>query len=131
MKCIVVTPEKTEIDQEASFVVAPLYDGEYGIGAGHTPVVARIGAGELRITSPDGTKTAWFIEGGFLEVGDGIVSILTNQVLTREDVSREKAQSQLDAAKALPQTNADTTALKEKAISAARGLMAVAEKWGR
>ena len=48
MKCVAVTPEKTVFDLEVDFVVVPLYDGEYGVGVDHSPVVGRIGAGELR-----------------------------------------------------------------------------------
>ena len=131
MKCIVVTPEKTEIDREASFVVIPLYDGEYGIGKGHTPVVARIGAGELRITSADGGNAAFFIEGGFLEVSGEVVSILTDRVLVPEQVSLEEAESRLQKANALPQTNSDLAALKEKALVGARGMLFAARKWSK
>ena len=131
MKCIVVTPEKTEIDQDASFVVAPLYDGEYGIGQGHTPVVARIGAGELRITAPDGSKSVFFIEGGFLESSGEVVSILTNRVLTPDEVTREKAQADLAAARALDQSTSELFVQKEKAIRIARSMDATARKWGK
>ena len=48
MKCIVVTPEKTLVDEDAKFIVAPLYDGEYGIDSDHAPVVGRLGVGEMR-----------------------------------------------------------------------------------
>ena len=129
MKCIVVTPERTEIDREASFVVVPLYDGEYGIGKGHTPVVARIGAGELRITSADEEKASFFIEGGFLEVSGEVVSILTDRVLLPEQVSLEEAEGRLQKAKELPQTNSDLAAMKEKALVGARGMLLAARKW--
>ncbi len=34
IKCVVVTPEATSLEQEADFVVVPLFDGEKGIAAG-------------------------------------------------------------------------------------------------
>ena len=131
MKCIVVTPEKTEVDQETSFVVIPLYDGEYGVGLGHTPVVARIGAGELRITAPDGTKSVSFIDGGFLEVSGDVVSILTNRFFRPDVVSLERARADFEAAKALPLSNPELIAMREKAFVSARSMMAVARKWGK
>ena len=131
MKCIVVTPEKTEIDREASFVVVPLYDGEYGIGRGHAPVVARIGAGELRITSAEEGNAAFFIEGGFLEVSGETVSILTDRILLPEQVTLEEAKSRLQKAKELPQSNSDLAAIKEKAMTGARGMLFAAQKWGK
>ena len=131
MKCIVVTPERTEIDREASFVVVPLYDGEYGIGKGHTPVVARIGAGELRITSAEEGNAAFFIEGGFLEVSGETVSILTDRDLLPEQVTLEEAESRLQEAKGLPQSNPDLAAMKEKAMTGARGMLFAAQKWSK
>ena len=50
MQCIVITPEKSLIDEPAEFVALPLVDGEIGITQGRTPLVGRLGAGELRIT---------------------------------------------------------------------------------
>ena len=102
-----------------------------GIGKGHTPVVARIGAGELRITSADGGNVAFFIEGGFLEVSGEVVSILTDRVLVPEQVSLEEAESRLQKANALPQTNSDLAALKEKALVGARGMLFAARKWSK
>lgn len=131
MKCIVVTPEKTEVDREASFVVVPLYDGEYGIGHGHTPVVGRIGAGELRITTPEGENIPLYIEGGFMEVAHETVSILTSRALTKEKVTLQGAKEVFQAARAKPQSTPELTAIKEKAVAAARRQMAVAEKWGK
>ncbi len=112
-------------------MVAPLFDGEYGIGPGHTPVVARIGAGELRITAADGVKSAYYIEGGFVEVSGEVISILTDRILPNEKVSLEVAESQLQAAKALPHSNAELAALRDKAVLNARRMLAAAQKWNR
>ena len=49
MQCIVVTPERTIYDQPAQFVALTLYDGEIGVAPGHTPLIGRLGYGEMRI----------------------------------------------------------------------------------
>ena len=36
LHCIVVTPEKAELEQKADFVALPLYDGEIGFAPGRT-----------------------------------------------------------------------------------------------
>lgn len=56
LKCIVVTPEKTALDQLANFVVVPLFDGEFGVGPGHSPMIGRLGYGELRIRAANGNR---------------------------------------------------------------------------
>ena len=49
LQCVVVTPEATVIDTPAEFVALPLYDGEVGIAPGRSPLIGRLGYGELRI----------------------------------------------------------------------------------
>ena len=84
MRCVVVTPEMTVLDQEATFVSLPLYDGELGIASGHTPLIGRIGGGELRIsTETDGKSdiVRYYVEGGFVEVLDDTVTLLTGRAV--------------------------------------------------
>ena len=55
LKIVIVTPETTTLDQEADFVVLPMFDGESGISANHAPMIGRLGPGELRVK--DGNNT--------------------------------------------------------------------------
>ena len=52
LQCVVVTPEATVIDTPAEFDALPLYDGEAGIAPGRSPLIFRLGYGELRIRRP-------------------------------------------------------------------------------
>ncbi len=67
LNCIVVTPEQTVCEKPADFVVATLFDGEIGIAPGHSPLIGRLGYGELRIRRGEETDR-FYIEGGFVEV---------------------------------------------------------------
>ena len=58
LQCIVVTPEATVLDRQAEFVALPLYDGEIGIGRGHSPLIGRLGYGEMRLDSERATASA-------------------------------------------------------------------------
>jgi F-type H+-transporting ATPase subunit epsilon len=63
-------------DGPADMVVAPAWDGELGILHGHAPMLALMGSGSLRVT--DGTTESRFlVEGGFLQVADDVVTILS------------------------------------------------------
>ena len=60
LQCIVVTPERTWLDELVESVVLPAYDGEIGILPGHTPLIARLGYGELRTkTGGPSSATSW------------------------------------------------------------------------
>ena len=49
LNCIVVTPEATALEAKADFVALPLYDGEIGSAGGHSPMIGRLGFGEMRL----------------------------------------------------------------------------------
>ncbi len=44
VRCVVVTPEKTELDVKCDSLIVPLFDGELGILAGRAPMVDDLGS---------------------------------------------------------------------------------------
>ena len=82
LTCIVVTPEATAVQQTADFVALPLYDGEIGIAPSHSPLIGRLGYGELRIRSGS-VVTRYYVDGGFVHVVDNVVSVLTSRAIRR------------------------------------------------
>ncbi|MDR1957633.1 MAG: ATP synthase F1 subunit epsilon [Planctomycetaceae bacterium] len=127
MKCIVVTPDKTVLDVEASFVALPLVDGEIGIGPKHTPIIGRLGYGELRIKSGSDTK-AYYVESGFVEVLNDVVTLLTDSAIEASDIDLDSSQQVLTEALAKPAHNEALTTLKEQSVAAARAQRRIAQK---
>jgi len=127
MQCIVVTPEKSLLDELADFVVVPLADGEIGIGPGHTPLIGRLGAGELRITH-EGKTSRYYVESGFVEVVSDVVTLLTNRAVSAGDLKAEVLQVQLDAARERPARTADEIEQRERAVALARAQLRVARR---
>jgi F-type H+-transporting ATPase subunit epsilon len=77
MKVSVISPESVLFEGEASSVVAPAFDGEVGILENHAPMMTLLGTGSLRLDGASG-KT-FNIEGGFLQVVDNNVRIVTEK----------------------------------------------------
>jgi len=127
MKCIVVTPEATILDVEATFVALPLYDGEIGIGKNHTPLVGRLGYGELRIYS-DKETTSYCVEGGFVEILNNVVSLLANRVVPSNALDIEESRVELDTALRKTAKTVDQLNLKEQNVAAARAQFRLAQK---
>lgn len=71
-----ITPESTVYEGEADMVVLPAWDGEMGILRGHAPMMALLGEGELRVTR-DGAEKKFYVSGGFMQVTDDVVSVLS------------------------------------------------------
>jgi F-type H+-transporting ATPase subunit epsilon len=97
LRCVVVTPERALLDQEADFVALPMFDGELGVLPGRAPLIGRLGYGELRVRKGQETRR-YFVDGGFVEVRDNAVSVLTARALKPEEINVEAARQALSSA---------------------------------
>lgn len=80
-----VTPEKLLRSAEVHMVVVPGTEGDFGVLAGHSPMMSTIRPGEIAIyASADATPERVRIEGGFAEVDESGLTILAEKA---EDVT--------------------------------------------
>jgi len=80
LKVSVISPEQTLFEGEAESVTAPAFDGSLGILTGHAPMVTLLGNGELRLEGSSAAGGRRFtVEGGFLQVADDHVRIVTER----------------------------------------------------
>jgi F-type H+-transporting ATPase subunit epsilon len=77
LKVSVISPEQMLFEGEAASVVAPAFDGEVGILTGHAPMMTLLGRGMLRIEGGGGGPERFRIDGGFLQVADDQVRVVT------------------------------------------------------
>lgn len=77
LRLAVVSPEKVLYEGDAEGVVVPAHDGEVGILPGHAPMMALLGTGPLRIAG--GKAPAITVSGGFLQVADNVVRVVTEK----------------------------------------------------
>lgn len=78
LKVSVISPENVLFEGSVDSVVAPAFDGEIGILKGHAPLMTLLGKGELRLGDL-GTGRRYAIEGGFLQVADDEVRVVTEK----------------------------------------------------
>jgi F-type H+-transporting ATPase subunit epsilon len=100
LRCVVVTPEATVFDREVEFVALPLYDGEIGIGRGHSPLIGRLGYGEMRFRTAAGQTERYYLDGGFVQVVGNVVSVLTAQAILATAIDPSIAAERLRMAHA-------------------------------
>ncbi|HEY7703993.1 MAG TPA: F0F1 ATP synthase subunit epsilon [Acidimicrobiia bacterium] len=81
----VVSPEATVWSGEATFVVARTPDGEIGIMADHEPVMAALVTSAVLIEGADGSRTTVGVHGGFLQVVNNEVTLLTDRAQVATD----------------------------------------------
>jgi len=127
LHCVVVTPEQTALDQDAEFVALPLFDGEIGIGPNHSPLIGRLGYGEMRIKAGGTTKTL-YVDGGFVEVAGNVVSVLTNRAVPATKVDGGAAEMQLASALRQRATTAEQLDIRDRQIAQARAQLRIARR---
>ena len=127
LQLIVVTPEETVRDTPADFVALPLFDGEAGVSPGRSPMIGRLGFGELRLIE-GGETSRYYVEGGFVQVADNVVSVLTNRVVLAAELDVETAAEDLAAARARPANTPELMEIRDQSELAARAQLRVARR---
>jgi len=95
----IITPESVELDTTADSVVVTALDGELGILPRHAPLVAALGAGELRYKSGSNVARV-FVASGFCEVRDNTVRIVADASERPEDIDVDRAERAKERARA-------------------------------
>ncbi len=84
----------------AQMLVARTVDGDIGVMAGHSPLLAQLREGfAARIIEPNGTVLGVAVHGGFLSVTKDGVSILAEDAQLSEEIDVTKARAAYEAAK--------------------------------
>jgi len=125
LHCVIVTPEKTVLDLQAASIMLPLDDGSRGIAVGHAPFIGRLGTGEVRMSGVAGgnssqTSLRTFVEGGFVEVGQDTVTIITQQAVDTTTLDAADAQRELTRLTSERATGDEAIAARMAAERAAR-----------
>ena len=82
-----VSPEKLAFSGEVDQVDVPGVEGDFGVLAGHAPVVAAIRPGILTITA-GGTHQKVIVLGGLAEMSESGLTVLADVATSLEDLDR-------------------------------------------
>lgn len=127
IQLVIVTPEKTTLDQLVDAVTLTLYDGEAGVLPGHAPMIGRLGPGELR-ARVGSEESRYYVEGGNVQVENNVVSVLTAQSMGVEEIDVAAAKASLKAAEAESASTPVLAEMKQKAIAQAQAKIRIAAK---
>ncbi len=76
----IITPTAVFFEGQAVSVVAPGALGYLGILRNHAPFITTVSKGNLTFRDPEGKTQTFKVEGGFLEVLNNRVLVLTDKV---------------------------------------------------
>jgi F-type H+-transporting ATPase subunit epsilon len=84
-----ISQEKTLFEGEAKMVVMDGQDGQLGIVQGHSPLLAILKPGPVRMIQDSGEEV-FFTNGGFAEVQPESITILVDSAVRADDLDEAK-----------------------------------------
>jgi len=126
-----VTPDRILLDATAQAVELPAMSGYMEALYGHAPLLAELGAGEVRLHGGSSGDEVFFVAWGFVEVLPERVTILAETALHPNEINVSEAEAELkhseelwneagDDGEKYDEANAITRVAEEK-IASARG----------
>ena len=94
-----VSPEKLAFSGEVDQVDVPGVEGDFGVLAGHAPVVAAIRPGILTVIT-GGTKQKIIVLGGLAEMSDKGLTVLADVATSLQDLDRAAFAEQISGIEA-------------------------------
>jgi F-type H+-transporting ATPase subunit epsilon len=94
MQLSVVTPMGSKVDTVVTQVTVPGELGDMGILPGHRALLSSLGVGTLSYTA-DGRVAYLAVSGGYVEVDDGGVIVVTETAEAPEDIDLDRAKAAL------------------------------------
>ena len=83
-----VAPEKLLFSSEVTQVDVPGAEGDFGVLAGHAPMVATVRPGILVVYGEAGEQLRIVVNGGFAEVGPSGLTVLADAAVPLEEFDR-------------------------------------------
>lgn len=90
-----VSPEKLLASQPVDMVVVPGAEGDFGVLAGHAPMISTVRPGIIEVHDGDRVVNRVFVAGGFAEVTATRCTVLAEQAVPVAEIDRAKAEQEL------------------------------------
>ncbi|MDQ3145374.1 MAG: ATP synthase F1 subunit epsilon [Actinomycetota bacterium] len=113
-----VSPERILYSGDAEMVVARTTDGEIAFLTGHAPFIGALGIGTVKVVGGDAGEERAAVHGGFVEVSNDRVSILSDVAELASQIDANRARRALEAAEGAADDETDGEA--EAALRRAR-----------
>jgi F-type H+-transporting ATPase subunit epsilon len=99
-QCVIVTPEQQALDESASQVIVPAWDGQIGILTGRAPLLVKLGVGPLKVDLASGQSRTFFVDSGIGQMKGEKLTILTNDAIPADQIDVESARAEYAEAEA-------------------------------
>jgi F-type H+-transporting ATPase subunit epsilon len=94
----IATPERLLSREKAIRAQIPAKDGYIGVLPDHAPLLSELGIGALTYATPGNQLFSLAIAGGFLEIKDNVVRVLSDTAEKAQEIDVSKAEQALKEA---------------------------------
>ncbi|AWU94523.1 F0F1 ATP synthase subunit epsilon [Azospirillum ramasamyi] len=117
-----VSPEKLLKSQPVDMVVVPGSEGDFGVLAGHSPMISTVRPGVIDVYEGDRVVDRVFVAGGFAEVTEARCTVLAEEAVALTDLDRATVEKQIkDLSEDLDDSKSDAErAVAESKLAVAR-----------
>ncbi len=129
-QCSIITPQETAFDGKITYATFQAWDGQEGILSQRSPLLTKLGIGIVRLDLEAGGKAWFLLDGGFAQMQEGVLMLLSSNAMTSDSVSLAEAQSELDDANARVVTGTEDREARERAQQWARAKVTFAKTTG-
>lgn len=95
IKFELVSPERLLLDQNVDMVVVPGSEGQFGVLAGHTPMISAVKPGVIDVHDGGQITARIFVSGGFAEVVPERVTVLAEDAQPVGEIDRTKVEGRI------------------------------------
>lgn len=94
----IATPERLLAREKAIRAQIPAKEGYIGVLPDHAPLLSELGIGAMTYTTPEDHRFSLAIRGGFLEINNNIVRVLTDIAEKADEIDVSQAEKDLKRA---------------------------------
>ena len=92
MTITLCSPDTAEAEISAAEIILPGAGGVFTVQADHTPMLTTLIPGVLEISTEEGKKIFYAINGGFVEIKDNTVKVLAEMLEAGEEIKLSRAE---------------------------------------
>ncbi|MCP4640334.1 MAG: F0F1 ATP synthase subunit epsilon [bacterium] len=93
IKVEICAPERDPLRFEAKRVVLPGAEGVFTVLPGHTTLLSKLATGPMALETKDGQEMFFALNGGFTEINQNRVLVLTQTAETAEEIDAARAEA--------------------------------------
>lgn len=116
----IITPVRTALQAAVSSIQLPAVAGEMEILPGHADLIAAVANGELIYKPENGEAQSLFVGGGFLQVENENVLLVTDTALVADEIDPSAVQAAIERAQTALRNSKTVLSREEETYLAAQ-----------